>query len=632
MLPECELCIAAGVDCVPVTDDSSSNTDRGAHPSWMEDPLIQQTSTGWQPFGPLSPGDIPTNDVVATVTELGVPLLASSRLPYSPSPSTSGSIDDASTTVSRRRALSDVISTDNQIAPELLRPRSVPRDVQALRAARTRDILRAYDSMVGYALIDAYFRDAHRSCPFLDKKTVLATLESETNRDYFVDAAAGTSNDSCLTILHLVMAIGYGTLQRTSQLPAGAGPRLNVESEAIISESLLSDDIETVQILLLLTIYIQFDMESEIKVQILVDMVARRVMNLGLTRRSVVDDQISPAEMERNHRLFWSVFCIDRLVATSMGMPVALNGVNMRVLLPRMTVDEFASDDSAEVIATLQVSRHVIQLRQLEDKVLHQIHLRDHQTTSYLPTSDRQEIIENLRVEIDDWYSNGCLLKSTGSDEMSIYIRIPWLGARYYNLLLLLYYPSYFKPKMTPLTRHELVSLAQKHISANFVRFQQHQLPLSHLMLCRLFPVCLVFLHNFMPHGLDQTPMAIHNEITMCADIMAVFPSRWVQAHRAATLLRELARRTKRYVNSVLSIDLSDSRCPVLSASSKLSEDEYSWYQTTRASFIELMEQVLGKGSTYIPLREWEISEVEGLNRTPIRARAVLESSEYFKE
>jgi hypothetical protein len=273
----------------------------------------------------------------------------------------------------------------------------------------------------------------------------------------------------------------------------------------------------------------------------------------------------------------------------------------MDIPLPGITVEEFASPDCAEYTSMLQTARHLIELRKLEDKVLHRIHLRDRAETVSLTPSDRRIIAEDLRTEIEDWYSNGCLLKSAGADDIQIHIRISWLAARYYNLLLLLYYPSRSSPTGTAplLSRGELASLAQKHVQANAVRFRQRQLPLNHVTLCRLFPVCMVFLHCFLAsqgtRGGGPPPVDVGEEVSICADMMASYPAHWTQAHHAAAVVRQLA-----------SLVGTAQPFPRAGGSWALSESDRAWRLAIKTRLTELTQQVLGKGSAYRLVDDWE--------------------------
>jgi hypothetical protein len=108
-----------------------------------------------------------------------------------------------------------------------------------------------------------------------------------------------------------------------------------------------------------------------------VGIIARQAMLLGLTRRSSSDERLlTPGKVELQHRLLCSIYVLDRMLAAAQGLPPALTDENMDVPLPGLTVDEFASSDRSQFASVLQTSRHVIVLRQLEGKILDQIHCR----------------------------------------------------------------------------------------------------------------------------------------------------------------------------------------------------------------------------------------------------------------
>ncbi|VUC23044.1 unnamed protein product [Clonostachys rosea] len=444
-------------------------------------------------------------------------------------------------------------------------------------------------------LIDAYFRDVHRAYPFLDKNALLSTMAIKGEKDIL----SSKGQDSETTILYLVMAIGSITLQRATQdpgTPSDSGTALfDVNYQALVSKSMMNESITNLQILLLLAIYSQSDPVG-MNTWAIIDILGRQAVRLGLTRGDTAGKGCSAADVERNHRLFWSIYVMDRMVALTTGTPAAMINANMDIPLPRITVEEFDSPQRQEQAHVLQVSRHIIQLRTLEYKVLQEIHLRDQKSTSSLTREDRYTLVVGLRAEIENWYSNGCLLQSNELDDMTIHIRICWLAARYYNLLLLLYYPCHFNPGTMLLSNGELLSLARKHVQANFVRFQQRQLPLNRLTLCRIFPVCMVFLHCFLSRQSAAECACAREEISMCADILAAFPEHWTLAHRAAPIIRQLAA-------------LVSSTSTKMADEASLTEADQAWCLAIKLSLSELSEKVLGRGSIYRNMHCWQGSE-----------------------
>jgi len=460
-------------------------------------------------------------------------------------------------------------------------------------------------------LVDAYFRDMHCSYPFLEKGTVLSKLERLGIRTHHDVQAVGGGQGFDATQLALVMAIGYTTLQRARQLPVGTdeqAARPSIDYKDIITTCLTDESLETVQILLLLALFSLFDPDG-FSTRPIVDLLARQASRLCLGQRDHfchdVGDAARPPDagrslaspgtmVEYQRRLFWSVYVLDRMLAASAGLPIAMwVAPDVRVPLPGITVEEFASSECAQHTATLHIARQVIQLRRLEDKVLQRVHLRGRMGRQSLgfdggngdedpspAQNNSRALVDGLRTEIEDWHSNGCLLRSTDTDNARIHIRIAWLASRYYNLLLLLYYPSAGSSTSGLVSRRELASMARKHVQANAVRFQQRQLPLQHNTLCRLLFVALVFLYCYLGSGTD-TDHGMHVEVDIVADMMEAFPEHWQQARRAADLVRQLA-----YL-------IRTAAAPTQPVSGS------ALANALQNSFDEIVQEVLGRGSAF---------------------------------
>jgi hypothetical protein len=243
-------------------------------------------------------------------------------------------------------------------------------------------------------------------------------------------------------------------------------------------------------------------------------------------------------------------------MAISHGLPVALTDENADVPLPGLTIEEFASPDRANYARNLQTSRHVVQLRQLEDRILREIHFRKRAETTRLSPADRRTILAQLRAEVEDWYSSGCLTSPMESDNVSIHSSITWLSARYYHVLLLLYYPNHFNAASGAVTRVELLGFARRQLQSTSVLLQQRQLPLNRVTLCRLFPVTLILMHDYAasckeagassdPSTGDfnnaSLPYPARDEVAVLISILEAFPEVWLLAHQAAQVVRQFA-------------------------------------------------------------------------------------------
>ncbi|KAJ3514483.1 hypothetical protein NM208_g15059 [Fusarium decemcellulare] len=341
------------------------------------------------------------------------------------------------------------------------------------------------------------------------------------------------------------MAIGCTSLVRAGQIPSDTARRFDVVYPEIIQECLCNESVESVQILVLLGLYSLFD-PTATSAYFIVGIAARQAMVIGLTRPD--DQSRTPAETELRHRLYWSIFVLDRMMAASQGLPAALTDESAHVQLPGILITEFSSAERALYARNLQTSRHVIQLRQLEYRILQAVHLQRSTDTAGTTPSDRRAVLSSLRAEIEDWYSNGCLMSPMEADNLPIHSSVTWLSAQYYHLLVHLYFPNHFNSSAGAVTRAELLEFARKQLQANSALLQQRQLPLNRVSLCRLLPVCLVLMHDFVAsYGSanwgSQGPglFAARDEVAILITIFESFPKGFTVAHEAARIVQQFA-------------------------------------------------------------------------------------------
>lgn len=147
------------------------------------------------------------------------------------------------------------------------------------------------------------------------------------------------------------------------------------------------------------------------------------------------------------------------------------------------------------VLEERSVNRHVIQLRQIEGSILSEVHLRSAIEASLLAQLDRKAISSRLHLDLENWYTAGCLICPPDSDNLPIHSSLVWLNVRHYHLLILLYYPCRFNVHPELATASELLCFAQKFVHCNSVLLQQGQLPLNRVTLYRMLPICLVFVY-----------------------------------------------------------------------------------------------------------------------------------------
>ncbi|KAI8721229.1 Zn(2)-C6 fungal-type domain-containing protein [Fusarium sp. LHS14.1] len=387
--------------------------------------------------------------------------------------------------------------------------------------------------------VDAYFRNVNGAYPFVNQAKILENLET-------LGDLAQRLRDSQSTLLYLVMSIGCTTLERASRVPRDTAKQFKVAYAEIIQECVCRDSIESVQILMVLALYSLFDPAGAL-VYSIVGIAARQAITIGLARRPADENTYPPAETELRHRLYWSIYALDRMMAVSQGLPVALPD-NADVPFLGLTVEEFASGERITYARRLQTSRHGIQLRQLEGRILEQIHFRKEADIAELTPLDRRATLSSLRATIEDWHSQGCLMSPIGGDNTTIHSSTTWLSARYYYLLLLLYYPNHFNSSTEAVSRQELQQFAQRQLQATSALFQQQQLPLNCNTLYRLMPICLVLMYDFVAicRSVNWTsqstfPFLARDEVAVALSVLEAFPKEWSLAHQAADVVRQFA-------------------------------------------------------------------------------------------
>lgn len=334
------------------------------------------------------------------------------------------------------------------------------------------------------------------------------------------------------------MAIGCTTLQRIGQVSDGISAKFKISYSTVLEECLSKNDIESALTLLLLGLHSLFD-PNGLSPCVITSLLGRLVMALGLSRQPSATQGLSLSQIEMQNRLFGSIYTFDRMVSTSIGIPFRINDEDISVPLPGVTLEEYATPERQYYTMTLQVNRHIIALRQLEEQILQKIHLANTHSTSSLSQADRHVIIQRLRMQIENWYSQGCLITPMERDQVPFHNTISWLNYRYQNLLLLLYTPSHFNSPISASHLQELQHCTQKYIQLSTVLFQHRHLPLNWITLYRFVALCPILLYCLV-----HSDTGVHNakdQVSMCADVLEAFPERWIDAKRSALVFRHLA-------------------------------------------------------------------------------------------
>lgn len=432
--------------------------------------------------------------------------------------------------------------------------------------------------------LQAYFRHVHRTYPFLDHEFVLrdfgAICEQEAEDGHVPQHVI--PNRLCM-----VMAIGFTTLQRAGEARDIDEQYFQPCLKAVLCECVSRVDEESAGTLLLLGLYLLFKPGDQ-DPRAIAGILTTHSLAVGLMNDPPCSSSFTPRELELRRRLGWSVYVFTRMISISYGLPVSFPDAMMKIPLPGIMIHEYGSAEGHQYAIALQVSRHVISLRRLETRIANSIH-----DVSSSPPS------EKLRLEIEDWYTEGCLLSSSTlseQDQVPFHTSITWLNVRYQNLLLLL-----FCPKKNGTTNEDtlpkLQAAAQQYIKLTLILHEHRHLPMNWITVCRLLSLAAVFFYCV------RQGVSVFNEIPeipLLATLLELFPSSWHSAHEAARILR------------CLTDLLSNQKSPVvprsvLSGSSVLANpgiDGKTELESLQDELELLLTQTMGDASLFIwPLR-----------------------------
>jgi Fungal specific transcription factor domain len=489
----------------------------------------------------------------------------------------------------------------------------------------------------GLRLVDAYFRHVHRAYPFLDRAEVLQDLDLSFKENKGSPVELEVCN--LPTRLAVVMAIGRTTLQRASEFGEASLTQFNIPEKEIVHECLCKKDLVSVEILALLALYSLFEADS-IPPGAITGILARKVISMGLAKDSIA---ISQVETERRRRLFWSVYVLDRMISVSYGLPATINDEEISVPLPSIAVQEYASPDRYYYAMALQVNRHVVSLRKLEWKILQMLHLAPAHQVNLLGQD-----VDNIRRQIEDWYTQGCLLSSSAivdNDHIPFHNTITWHNVRYQNLILLLYSPSKLNFQRSVSRAVEVEAAAQKYVQSSMILFQQNHLPLNWITLCRFLTLGALFFHchsyrvrrfrsqlssTISQRNKEEADVRIATAVNLCAQILDLFPDTWQAAKRAAGILHQFSNyitSTDQHVRSTVpeAVSVSDIRTRHFGAtsdqgSSPLGTLPYEGRSLSlyliRSRFKELIQSTLGETSVYAHAVSEELSSNDLLQGT----------------
>lgn len=407
-------------------------------------------------------------------------------------------------------------------------------------------------------LVKAYMNNMHKCYPFMDKILLQELFDNPDWSSYPPEA---------MCLIHLMAANGcYCRHNKSGGDPAEKNlPRkLAMRGLSQGLKNLSFNDFESVKFLVLLALYSFFE-PVNLSSWMIVGTATRLAISLGLNRKACLlknGEVYCPRKTEHRHRLFWSVYILDRQISVATGRPTAIVDEDVDVPMPALTGAERESADHISHHFDLEISSLLISMSIIEGDILKTINGRKFYQSS---PEVRHQTVADFRNTINDWYDRACKVSTSCALEFGS-IRSPyesqiWLSLRYTQMLILLYGPlvttrppqdsqvftAIISPKSPSSLDEEHYAPELRTASRQVVKlttglFKDNMLEMNWITLYRFLSTCKAIIHGVSKNLLNSIDAS--SDLSLCATVLESFGSQWSVARQSAMVFKSISKHT----------------------------------------------------------------------------------------
>lgn len=258
--------------------------------------------------------------------------------------------------------------------------------------------------VLGTRLIEAYLVRIHPRFPIIVRSDI---WEYHHNRHVLGVGDSPAKEDGFrLFVLYMVYAIGALNLRLTEAYNDTAPEKFYISALKHVSSAREASSIHNVEAMVLLILY-HVRSESHYGLWHMAGLAMRTVIDLGLHREASTR-HLSPFLAQLRRRLFWSLYALEGILASTLGRPLSLADCDIDQPLPLSIDDDDrtggASPDykpgpGQEAYPYTNMSQSILlfQLRRFESRVQRVIYRVDRPTSALLPK------LYPLYSEIEAW-------------------------------------------------------------------------------------------------------------------------------------------------------------------------------------------------------------------------------------
>jgi len=391
-------------------------------------------------------------------------------------------------------------------------------------------------------LVDFYFACSYTLYPILSRHEITLIIEGILSDDQSPSA----KSPLCLFKLWIVLAIGsanYCALEMSEE----SEPMLYYSKAMLYFEAALGyGDMAALEVLALQVCYSFFNQLGP-NTWFLVGLAARMAVGIGL-HSSPTYDSIPVHVAERQKRLFFSVYMMDRVVSLALGRPFALNDEDIDVL-PFVDAIDGELEAVLDVQNTLQpsllaVPLHILRLRRIASKISKMVYSAN--TAAGKSQKEREEIIRLLHQELVDWR------RTMPFPLPDIHPRVPqlcssWYDFNFYTHLAMLYRPSPLSPTLNQARVKILLEAATMSIRQAMNMHRQQRFAYNWLNLLAIFTssLSLIYATTAQPNNLVTVlkETEVVHELESAMEILETLGIKFTAAKKIRHMIGEIVER-----------------------------------------------------------------------------------------
>ncbi|KAG1753815.1 fungal-specific transcription factor domain-containing protein [Suillus paluster] len=401
-------------------------------------------------------------------------------------------------------------------------------------------------------LVDTYFKRLHFLMPVLDKPSFMPRyrqLMAKRDDIDFIQAEAAFISVVFAVFACAAHIVDDPRLTGENQDDGGMGMVYYERALILHYISHASIQVSHVQCFILMSSFL-CSINCLPQAWLLVGQAVRTAQDLGL-HRSPRRLTISATDKETRRKIWWSVYCLDRMLALALGRPLGIEDADCDVEMPVAVDDEnladyFSGANLPQKVPSLMTGALALTtLYQIAGRVLRQVYAIDNckDILEQEKRADLQHSVEELDDELNKWCED---LPATFRNEAVTDQHVSMgavLCSHYYSVLTTLhrnFLPVKRDQPILPKSTARAVSSARSCI--RLAPSISNVVPPSHhlaFFIQHLFSSAVIVLLYAM-HSPDARAAATMDEAKSCLTALESWEGRWPGARKCKELLMEL--------------------------------------------------------------------------------------------